>query len=257
MAEPRWKHGEFCWYELGTTDPAGAKTFYKALFGWGERDVPMGDAPPYTLLRFRDQDLGGMYALSGPLQGMPPHWIAYIAVDDVDTAASQAESRGAVLLQEPMDIPNVGRMAFLQDPQGAVVALMRLQGHEGTGRWEGAPGTFCWSELATKDAEAARSFYAAVIGWGTRLQDMGQVQYTHWLVEDRSVGGMMPIAPEMGEVPPHWMQYVSVEDCDATAEKTESLGGGVILPPMDIPGVGRMSILQDPQGATFAVIQLG
>lgn len=257
MAERRWKHGEFCWYELGTSDPAGAKAFYKSLFGWGERDVPMGETPPYTLLRFRGEDLGGMYSLAGPLEGMPPHWIAYVAVDDVDAAASKAKGLGATLLQEPTDIPNVGRMTFLQDPQGAVVALMRLQGHEGTGRWDGAPGTFCWSELATQDAGAARGFYSAVVGWGTKTQDMGQTKYTEWLVGERSIGGMMPIAAELGEIPPHWMHYVSVANCDATAQKAISLGGSLIAPPMDMPGVGRMAVLSDPQGAAFAVIQLG
>jgi predicted enzyme related to lactoylglutathione lyase len=256
MADRRWKHGEFCWYELATSDTAGARAFYKALFGWGERDVPTDEPPQFTVLRFRDEDLGAMYASGGPLQGLPPFWIAYIAVDDVDAAASAAKRLGAALVREPMDVPGVGRMAMLQDPQGALVAIIELTGHPGTGRWEAAPGTFCWSELAARDAESARAFYAAVVGWGTKTQSMGQTKYTEWLVGERSVGGMMPIAKEMGEIPPHWMHYVAVADCDATVETATALGGSVIAPPMDMPGVGRMAVLTDPQGAAFAVIRL-
>lgn len=257
MTDDRWKHGEFCWYELATSDPAAAKSFYRSLFGWGERESPAGETSRFTLLRLRGVDLAGMYALTGPLEGMRPGWIGYVAVDDVDAAAMRATERGAVLLQPPTDVPYVGRMTLFHDPQGAMVALIRLTGHPGTGRFDAAPGAFCWSELATGDSEAARAFYSAVVGWGTKTQDLGRTKYTEWLVGGRAVGGMMPIQPEWGEIPSHWMQYVSVEDCDATVEKAGSLGGSVVSPAMDVPNVGRMAVIEDPQGATFAVIRMG
>lgn len=257
MTYDRWKHGEFCWYELATSDPAAAKTFYGRLFGWRERDLPAGATSAFALLRFRGADLAAMYARTGPLEGIDPGWIAYVAVSDVDAAAARAEERGAGMLRAPTDVPNVGRMTLFRDPQGALVALLRLTGHPGTGRFDSAPGTFCWSELATGDTESARAFYSAVIGWDTKTEDMGQTKYTEWLVDGRSVGGMMPILPEWGEIPSHWLHYISVEDCDAAVEKAGSLGGALVSPAMDIPNVGRMAVLEDPQGATFAVIRMG
>lgn len=259
MAEKRWARGTFCWYELGTTDVDRAKAFYGTLFGWKANDVPMGPMGVYTLLQHEGQDLAGMYKLEGPqFQGVPPFWQAYVAVDNVDADSARAKSAGATLLMDPMDVPNVGRMAALQDPQGAMFSIYQAGQHPGTGRWNGAPGTFCWSELLAKDPAVAVEFYKNLFNWGIKTTPMGPgFTYTEWQVGGTSVGGMLPIDPSWGPVPSHWMNYVAVRDCDAIAKQAQGLGAHAIVPPTDIPGIGRFSILSDPSGASFAVIKLG
>jgi uncharacterized protein len=120
------------------------------------------------------------------------------------------------------------------------------------------PGTFCWNELMTKDAAAAKKFYAALFGWRMEDKPMSPgFTYTMLHNGDVSAGGLMQITPQMGPMPSHWLAYVSVADCDAALKKAESLGGRVLVPGMDIPGIGRWGLIQDPTGAQIAVIKLG
>ena len=255
----RWSRGEFCWYELGTTDVAGAKRFYGGMFGWGHEDVPMGEAGTYSIWKREGQPLGGLYKLEGPMfAGAPPHWMAYVAVDAVDADADRAKSLGGQVIMGPHDVPGVGRMAFVRDPQGAVIALYQEGGHAGTARWEGSPpGAICWTELMTTDMAAAATFYTKLFGWGTKVSDMGPTKYTEWQTAGRSVGGCMALPPQAAGVPPHWMNYVTVQDCDASVREARDMGARVLFGPMDVPEVGRFATLQDPQGAAIAIIKLG
>jgi uncharacterized protein len=255
----RWARGEYCWYELGTTDPAGARKFYSGLFDWGFTELPMGPGASYTLFQVRGQDIGGAYKLEGPqYQGVPPNWLVYIATDRVDADTGKAKELGGMPITGPMDIPNVGRISVVRDPQGAVFGLFQAGGHEGSGRFNAAPNTFCWSELDTKDTAAAISYYTRLLGWGAK-SDSSETssQYTEWQVGGQSIGGLMQLQAEWGNVPPHWVNYIAVSDCDATVKRAEALGGRALVPPTDIPKVGRFSVLTDPQGAGFAVIKLG
>ncbi|HKQ62194.1 MAG TPA: VOC family protein [Candidatus Polarisedimenticolaceae bacterium] len=255
-APKHWARGEFCWYELGTSDPEGARRFYSALFGWTTLDVPMGPAGVYTLLRHRDTDIAGMYKLEGPqFQGVPPHWMTYVASDNVDADSERATSLGAKVCVGPMDIPNVGRMSVIQDPQGAMISLFQAGEHPGSGNFDGAAGTFCWSELATNDTAAARQFYTSLLGWKAKVGTAAPMEYTEWIVGDRPRGGMMAMDAKWGAIPPHWLNYIAVADCDAVAGQARKLDAKIVVPPSDIPNVGRFSILADPQGAHFALYQ--
>lgn len=118
-----------------------------------------------------------------------------------------------------------------------------------------APGTICWNELATKNAEAAKDFYTQLFGWTAVDEAMGEITYTVFSSGGQFVAGMMPMTAEWGDVPSHWMAYVAVEDVDATARKVEELGGKICVPPSDIK-VGRFSVITDPTGATISIIKL-
>jgi hypothetical protein len=256
MAEKRWARGEFCWYEVGTTDLAAATRFYTGLFGWDLRQVPMGESPPYVLFRTRGEDIAGGYALDGSMgAGVPPHWLAYVAVDDVRADAARAKELGATAVMDVTEVPGVGHVAVLRDPHGASFALFQAGAHPGSGRFPGDPNTFCWSELLSPDPAASVRFYTALFRWESKPSTAAD-HYTEWTVQGCPVGGLMQLGPEMGGAPPHWMTYVAVEDCDATVKRAASLGGQAIVPAMDIPGVGRFAVLADPQGACFAVIRL-
>lgn len=117
------------------------------------------------------------------------------------------------------------------------------------------PGAFSWSELMTSDPAAAAKFYGALFGWTVKDMDMGTGPYLVATVGDTGVAGIMGMPPGAPAMPPAWGCYVTVDDVDATLAKAESLGGKTVMPPMDVPGVGRMAVLQDPQGAVLSVIK--
>jgi uncharacterized protein len=118
------------------------------------------------------------------------------------------------------------------------------------------PGTFCWNELMTKDAAAAKAFYGALFGWKMSDMDMGGGgAYTILKRGATDVGGLMQIRPDMGPVPSHWLAYVEVANVDAATKKAEALGARVHVPGMDIPGIGRFGIIEDPTGAALAVFK--
>jgi predicted enzyme related to lactoylglutathione lyase len=156
----------------------------------------------------------------------------------------------------PFDVYDLGRMAVIQDPTGATISMWQAKKHIGVGVTKEL-NAFGWSELATRDTAAAEKFYTGLFGWGTFVSDTVGFKYTHWRVDGIDVGGMMAMdANWPANVPPHWMNYASVENCDASAKKVTELGGGVCVPPTDIPEVGRFAVVNDPQGATFSIIQL-
>ncbi len=252
----QYKPGTFCWVELGTTDSAAAKTFYTQLFGWEYEDHPMGPGMVYTMLKLNGKDLGALYELMPEMkaQGVPPNWLSYVSVNNADETAEKAKATGATLLKEPFDVMTEGRMAVVQDPTGAVFALWQAQNHPGSAV-RMVSGSVCWNELATHDTQKAGEFYSNVLGW-SREAFPGPIEYTIFKNGEEGIGGMYKITPEMGSVPPHWLVYFAVDDCDAKAAEATELGATVMMPPDNIPGVGRFAILNDPQGAVFAIIKL-
>ena len=263
MSEPRmqetptYKPGTFCWVELATSDSGAAKNFYTQLFGWQFADYPMGPEGVYTMLQLGGKDAAALVELMPDMkaQGIPPNWLSYVSVDSADESAEKAKAAGATLLKEPFDVFDVGRMAVVQDPTGAVFALWQAKEHKGAGIYNG-PNSFCWNELGTNDPQKAGDFYTGLFGWTREDFSFGPMEYTMFKNGDRSAGGMYRITPEMGPMPPNWMVYFAVDDCDATVQKALDLGGNVMKPADDIPEIGRFAILTDPQGAVFAVIKL-
>ena len=249
--------GRFCWVDLGTTDPVGAKKFYTGLFGWTYDDRPMGDGASYTMLLLDGKSVAALYQQDPQQQGMgiPPAWLSYIAVERADDVADRARRLGGTVLLEPFDVLDVGRMAVIQDPTGAVVALWEGRRHRGAELIE-EPNTLAWNELATGDVAKAGPFYAGLLGWELEPQQYGPLAYTLFRQGERANGGMMAIQPEWGPVPPHWLAYFAVKDCDATASRAQQLGATLLMPPTDIPTVGRFATIRDPQGAAFAVISM-
>ncbi|MGI8731776.1 MAG: VOC family protein [Pyrinomonadaceae bacterium] len=252
-----YKPGTFCWVKLATTDGEAAKKFYTQLFGWDFADNPMGPDMVYTMLKLNGKDVGALYKMTQEMtaNGIPPNWLSYVSVASADESAAKAKSLGATLLKEPFDVFTAGRMAVVQDPTGAVFALWQAGAHKGAGI-SNDTNSLCWNELATKDTAKAGEFYSELFGWDRNAQQMEEMTYTSFMNGDRPAGGMYEPTPEMGEIPPHWAVYFAVTDADAMAARATELGATVCVPPMDIPGVGRMAAIKDPQGAAFAVIKL-
>ncbi len=249
--------GTFCWFELGTTDGPAAKAFYTELLGWETEDVPM-EHGVYVMLSKDGNGVGALYELFDEQkeQGVPPHWLPYVAVEDADASVKQAVALGGEVLSPVTDVPEHGRMAVLKDPTGATFAIWQALVHNGV-TLLGAPGSNCWNELATTDREAAKAFYSTLFGWGIKEEEMeGAGLYTMFMRGEEMAGGLMQMTEEWGDAPSHWMTYIAVEDCDASAAKVKTLDGTVCVPPTDIPDVGRFAVIDDPQGATFSIIKL-
>jgi predicted enzyme related to lactoylglutathione lyase len=243
-----YKPGEFCWAELATSDWNAAKRFYTTLFKWVPQENPMGpDQPPYVMLKIGGRDAAALYEN----KETPPHWNVYVSVTNVDETAKKAKSLGATILAEPFDVMTFGRMAVIQDPQSAVLSLWQAKEHIGA-RVFNEPGAMCWNELYSPDIAASRKFYTDLFGWNLKVSD----EYTEIHIGEQGTGGMMQIREEMKGMPPHWMPYFIVENCDATADAAKANGGQVHMGPWDIPNAGRIAILGDPQGASFAVIKV-
>jgi predicted enzyme related to lactoylglutathione lyase len=250
--------GSFCWAELGTTDSSAAKPFYAGLFGWEIEDKPMGPDFPYTFLKWDGKEIGALYQLTAEqLQmGVPPHWLLYIACADADATAAKATALGGTVLMGPGDVPEAGRFAIIKDPQGAVFGIWQAIQHVGL-LVRGEDNTLTWTELATSDRVKAREFYCGLFGYGLKISQMGPVEYTEFQVDGGSIGGMLEMNEEWPPgIPPHWMAYYQVADCDASAAKATELGAAIRVPPTDIPTVGRFAVIADPQGAAFSIIKL-
>ncbi len=118
-------------------------------------------------------------------------------------------------------------------------------------------GRFAWYELLTTDTAAAEAAYRDAVGYETQAWEGGDKSYTMWMVGEQPIGGLMTLPDEaktMG-APPHWLAYVGTPDVNATVAKAKELGAKVLMPVMAIPEVGQVSILSDPQGAVFALLQ--
>lgn len=118
-------HGDFAWNELMTSDVEAAKAFYGELLGWEAKAWPMPDGGTYWLWRRDERDLGGAFKMEGPqFEDTPPQWMVYVTVDDCDAACARIGELGGKVMQPPFDVPDVGRIAMVADPAGAVFGIM-------------------------------------------------------------------------------------------------------------------------------------
>jgi predicted enzyme related to lactoylglutathione lyase len=220
--------GAFCWVELATLDVAAAKNFYGGLFGWTFVDFPMGEFGEYTIFRINDRDVAAAYPMMPDqrAQGIPPNWMSYVSVESADDIAAKLPPLGGTVMAPPMDVFDMGRMVVLQDPTGAVLSVWQPKSH------------------------------TSLFGWNTDIMPaMSGGDYTIFKTGETGVGGMLDSTIVPGNIPPHWLPYFAVADCDAIVDKCKATGGKAHMAPMDIPNVGRFAALADPQGASFAVLK--
>ncbi|MGH9477437.1 MAG: VOC family protein [Terriglobales bacterium] len=245
--------GSFCWVELATPNPAGARNFYKALLGWTPQGQP--DAKHmYTVLARGKEVAAGCFQLPEELrkQGVPPHWLIYVSTKNADEMARRAVELGGKLVRTPFDVEDMGRMAVVQDPQGAVFGLWQAKSFGGfEARGDNA---FCWADLVVPHPEQASGFYGELFGW--RLWQGERDSSGYWLINngDKTIGGVPPA--EDAQAPPHWLAWWQVADCDAAVEDAEANGARALLRPWTMERVGRLAVLQDPQGAEFGLRRL-
>ena len=237
--------GKFVWHEQVSSYPKQAEDFYTRLFGWGTEIFNAGEME-YTMIASGGRNHGGFgRAMEG---APPPHWLSHVGVANVDETIGKVKQAGGRLAAGPFDISDVGRMAVVADPQGAYIAIYQAE-------QDGPPaeGVFVWDELGTNDVDGAQRFYEQVFGWTT--SDMGP-DYGGYRIFNRDETGIAGLMTNPDpSIRPHWQPYVAVDDPDGTVAKAKELGGSALMEPMDVPAVGRIAVLSDPQGATFGVIK--
>ena len=222
--------------------------------------MPAGEAGTYTMLRLDGDEVCALYELEDERRemGIPPHWFSYVSVEDADATASRAVELGGTVFGEAFDVMDAGRMAIIQDPAGAVLAAWQPERHIGARRVND-PGCMTWNELQSRDPKKAAAFYSGLFGWEMEpIEQDGELVYVTIKNAGSSNGGIMPMAEpsteQHGDAPSYWLTYfTALPDTDVVAG-VRGLGGEMLVGPLDI-GAGRISVLQDPQGAVFAIFE--
>lgn len=249
----KYPDGMFSWVDLATTDIAGAHAFYSGLFGWEPDPAPLPGGGSYTNFRIDGYSVAGAGQIPPDMaaSGMPPVWTSYVNYSDIDALAARVAEAGGTVLFPPMDIMDQGRMVMFQDPTGAAFGAWQPAAHIGA-QVVNQPNSLVWNELQTRDPETAIAFYNKVFGW----VEQSDPHYTMWQDGNgRFHCGLVRIGESWGDMPANWLAYFLVEDVDAAAARAVELGGVVHHGPADFGDMGRLAVLGDPQGATFAAIR--
>jgi predicted enzyme related to lactoylglutathione lyase len=246
--------GRPLWYELMTTDMKAAESFYRTVVGWTA--APFAAAQhPYTMFsRSGDVPVAGVMTKPDEVKA-PPFWAMYVGVPKLEDAASHIKRLGGTAHTEIIEIPTVGRMQMMMDPQGAAFYIYEPASGEQHAEAAAEVGEASWHELMTTDAAAAMKFYQDVFGWQpSDAMDMGEMgKYQMFNRPHGMIGGMMNKPPQMANVPPNWQIYFRVPDVDGAAERIKANGGQILNGPMEVPGGDRVVNAMDPQGAAFGL----
>jgi len=246
--------GRPLWYELMTTDMKAAEAFYKTVVGWTPAPFEGAGQPYTTFQRAGNVPVGGVMTKPEGLNA-PPFWAMYVGVPKLEDAVSQIKRLGGSDCSPVIEVPNVGRMQMMQDPQGAAFYVFEPSSTEQMPEAAPEVGDASWHELMTTDAPAAMKFYNEVFGWQpTDAMDMGEMgKYQMFNRPIGMIGGMMNKPKEMAQVPPNWQIYFRVDDLDAAIDRIKANGGQILNGPMEVPGGDRIVNAMDPQGAAFSL----
>lgn len=240
----------FCWHGLMTTDPDKAASFYTEAIGWKTQTIQMGDAPA-TMFSASDTPLA--HYMKVPMEGVPTHWSNYLRVDDVDATTKTAVANGGSVVSPPTDIPP-GRFSVISTPSGAPFCIFH-EADEGTAvHHPGGIGSVHWTELHSKDIDKDVAFLKSTFGFS--VSEMPMPKGTYYMLnraDGQPSGGAM--AAMMEQAPSMWLTWFSVDNCDAALTRIQNHSGKVLSAAMDMPGVGRMAVVQDNTGGVFGVIQ--
>ena len=247
--------GKFVWYEWMGADLAGAVSFYRHVVGWTIAETGMAGFP-YQIASVGGYGVGGLFQTPPEAKGTPPCWTGYVYVDNVDSAVEKLKAAGGGAMRPPMDIPNVGRMAIVADPQGAPFALFKdAGGNPPPAPPPGTDGLIGWRELHALDGKAAFDFYASQFGWKEDRQfDMGPMGVYRVFDSGSQQGGMMSKGPQGPG--PCWLYYFNVAAADAAGARVTEKGGKVLHGPHEVPGDMWAMQCADPEGAMFGLVSM-
>lgn len=241
-----YKHGHFVWFELVVPEIDKGKAFYTEVMGWGSMEMPMGPDATYLMLTKNDKPQCGV--VNARMEGIPAHWTSYVSVDDVDAAAQRVIANGGKVIMPGIDVPQVGRMALVADPEGATFNLFKGEDSD-----DMASDAFHWNELWAKDPAKVAGFYEKVLNLTSETTEMGPGPYTVFSAGGAPVAGLVKTMDE--KIPSMWLPYIEVDDADAAIGRVTNHGGDVKMPAMDVPEVGRFGVVGDSSGAVLGLIK--
>lgn len=249
--------GTPCWIDLMSPDAEASAAFYESVFGWKAEPEHDDDGNRiYTQFWKDDRIVAGLGGQPPGAEGMPAIWNTYICVDDAEAAVASAQEAGGSVMMPAMQVMDAGHMAILSDPTGAAISVWQPNEHVGAGV-ANEPGTWSWNELLTRDVDTARDFYSKVFGWEYDSQEMPTGTYHVIKGGDYGgLGGLMAMPPGTPEqVPNHWAVYFNVSDIAATIDNVQAAGGQVVQGPMEVPEVGHIATVHDPNGGSLCLMQ--
>lgn len=243
--------GFFVWYDLFTPDKQASIDFYTAVTGW---TMTTWDDGGYQMWTPATGDaIGG---LEEAAEGSP-RWLGYVTVPDVDAAIERATSMGGAVFKPAYDVPNVGRMAEISDPAGAILGIFTSANEWEPTQPASPNGQIGWAELASSDPEKGVRFWFRLFGW-TDVDTMQSPQGKYMMYgrsrKEPALGGMYAAQPGNDSA---WLFYITVPDLDASLAKAKLLGAQVVFGPMKVPSGDRVASCRDPQGAAFALHEVG
>lgn len=252
-------HGSFLWYELLTADPKAAKTFYDDVVGWNIDAEPAPGGMDYRMILAPDGLAGGVMALSAEMiaGGAKPVWLGYLGVDDVDGSVASIVEAGGQVQMPAFDVPGVGRLAMVTDPQGVPFYVMRGASDESSTAYQRmGMGHVSWNELMTTDDDAALAFYEKQFAI-TKIggMDMGAMGHYSFIANTESKGEAIgAVMRAMPGTPTGWGFYFRVPEINAAKARVEAGGGTVYSGPMEVPGGEWVLNAADPEGAAFGLV---
>lgn len=248
-----YEPGTPCWIDLMAPDQQAALDFYRDLFGW-QGEIGSEEFGGYSVCTLQGKAVAGVMK-SMPMGDQPPPptvWTTYFSSADADATQAAITANGGTVIAPVMDVGTIGRMLIAADPQGAVFGVWQPLEFPGA-QIVNEPGALVWNQLSTTDPAAAGAFYQAALG--LEAGPMPEMpEFTGFMVKGRIIGGVQGMENLPPGVPPHWLVNFAVDDADSTVDALVRAGGSVMAPAFDMEKVGRMAVLQDPQGATFAVV---
>ena len=256
-----WTHGTFFWNELRTRDLEAAKKFYGSTLDWTFDNDSTDPSREYWVGKSGGMPAAGLIQMDdNEWKGVPDHWFCYIAVDDADARADLVRQNLGSVCRELVDIPDIGRVAEVQDANGAMVGYMtpNIPDEAMHGDWDMSPyGKFFWNELMVEDVESAKKFYGATLDW--TFDEVPNAQGgLYWVARSQSMhaAGIFKMeGEEFKGIPSNWFSYIAAKDIDASCKKATDSGGKLLKPVFDVPNVGRFGVIEDTTGVCFGFME--
>jgi uncharacterized protein len=244
-----YRHGQFVWRELMTTDVDASVRFYTETFGWTGKAMKMPDGTDYWFMTLGEVGAGGIMKL--PMPGVPAYWSGSISVEDVEAVAGRVTAAGGKVIVPPMDAGGMGRYAGFMDPQGAVINAWRGNDGDGPAPERPLPGLFCWEQLNTTAPADALEFYRKVFGWTNKPFGGGG----DMKVLEAGAAQVASVMANPPGVPTHWLSYVIVDKLTSAYDRVRQQGGKIMVERIDVPTVGAIGVVQDNVGAMLGVFE--
>ena len=249
------KVNTFCWADLATTDKKSAIKFYTDIFGW--KSIENDTVIDYDMFTLQGKAVAAVCEMMPELKKaeIPPYWMSHIAVDNIEKYIAKVEDCGGTVISGAlMTAGDNGLFALIQDPENALIGLWEGKTHKGAA-FTKINSTLCWVEHAGRNASLSVPFYEKVFSWTSKTENFGDMPYTTFYSGGEPVAGLYIMNSDMDSIPCHWLPYFMIENIELAIEKTKKYHGSILMPKLFIEHVGFFTVIRDPQGAVFGLIQ--